>query len=98
MFNIPRMKQTSQAAGHHHQTSCPICQYLVVQLHLPDWQLPQMFTAESGEKLLRVGPSTLTSSKSLRLEQFRLALLSFFIIFSIEKNLHSQLWLLRMAR
>ena len=49
-----------------------------------------MFTAESGEKLLRVGPSTLTSSKSLRVEQFRLALLSFFIIFRIEKK-HSTL-------
>ena len=41
-----------------------------------------MFTAESGEKLRRVGPS----SKSLRVEQFRLALLSFFIIFRIEKK------------
>ena len=55
---------------------------------LPDEQsLHQRSTAASAEKLLNVGPSVLTSSKSFRVEQLRFVLLSFLIIFSVEKNI-----------
>jgi len=48
--------------------------------------LHHRFTAASAERLLKVGPSVLTSSKSFRVEQLRLVLLSFLIIFSVEKK------------
>ena len=54
---------------------------------LPEEQsLHHRFTAASAQKLLKVGPSVLTSSKSFRVEQLRLVLLSFLIIFSVEKK------------
>jgi len=42
--------------------------------------------AASPVKLLRVGPSVFTSSKSLSVEQLRFVLLSFLIIFKVEKK------------
>ena len=48
--------------------------------------LHQRSTAKSAEKLLRVGPSLLTSSKSLRVKQLRFVLLSFLMIFEVEKK------------
>ena len=53
-------------------------------LTLLEESLHQRSTAESAEKLLRVGPSVLTSSKSLRVE-LRFVLLSF-LIFKVEKK------------
>ena len=43
-------------------------------------------TAASAEKLLKVGPSVLTSSKSFTVKQLRFVLFSFLIIFKVEKK------------
>ena len=54
---------------------------------LPDEQsLHQRSTAQSEEKLLKLGPSVLTYSKSLRVKQLRFVLLSVLMIFIIEKK------------
>ena len=54
---------------------------------LPDEQsLHHRTTAASAETLITVGPSVLTSSRSFSVEQLRLVLLSFLIIFSVEKK------------
>ena len=42
--------------------------------------------AASAEKLLKEGPSVLTSSKSFTIETLRFVLLSFLIILSIEES------------
>ena len=53
---------------------------------LPDEQLlHHRLTAALAEKVLKVGPSVFTSSKSFRVERLSL-ILSFFIIFSVENN------------
>ena len=54
---------------------------------LPDEQsLHHRSTAASAEKLLKLGPSVLTSSKSFRVEQLKFVLLLFLMFFSVEKN------------
>ena len=54
---------------------------------LPDEQsLHHRSIAASAEKLQIVGPSVFTSSKSFRVEQLRFVLLSFLIIFRVEKR------------
>ena len=54
---------------------------------LPDEQsLHHRSTAASAEKLFKVGPLVLTSSKSFTVELLRFVLFSFLIIFKVEKN------------